>query len=320
MKKILLASAMMAGIAAFGGICDTFDTDYGCRAYDFKASVKLVDAKVGKVAGGICTDDGTAYYRVAATRKLKGVFTDCNPCNATNVPNATHMEALLLGGDPATALNIPADPAHLLIATSAQKYKYIAASGVTDKYGAGYTVDTAVFDFKLLNYFGSAVAEKSKKAEGLVAIDFVEYDQFEEYRFWSILCAGFGSQADGLLKNLSGNVAGAVTAPTFCGVPTLAFEPCLLDPSYTGLSVDKSTNPWTVQFTPDACVPWSALLVDGTPSWSTDAVTGTWSLKYNNSESKLSSANALVKKVFGTGASVIAPMAWTAPLVVTKVL
>ena len=331
MKKLMItAAAAMAGAVAFGGLCDTITpgTDGGtCRAYDFKASVKLVDGKTGKVsADSICADDGTAYYRVAATRKVKGVFFDCDVCNITNatygIPGGRRGgEAFLFGGDQSKG-----DFCHLYISTSASKYKVVSHTddAFGDTYGSGGYTGSAVYDFKILNFFGAASAAKSKKAEALFALDFVEYDQFGEFRPWSILCAGFGAQEKGVVKNLSGNLAGAAMAATWCGIPTVCFEPCLLDPSYTDLKVDKSTTPWTITNTPDACDPWSALFVDGTASWSTDAISGTWSLKYNKSESKAAYGSTVLNKVFAKGWTFTElktgwATGWAAPLIVQKV-
>ncbi len=332
MKKLMIGTAAaMVGAVAFGGLCDTITpgTDATCRAYDFKASVKLVDGKTGKVsADSICADDGTAYYRVAATRKIKGVFFDCDTCNLTNATFGTPAglkggEAFLFAADETQG----GDYAHLYISTSASKYKAVShtddANG--DTYGSGAYTGSAVYDFKILNFFGAASASKSTKVEALMALDFVEFDQYGEFRTWSMLCAGFGAQANGLVKNLSGNIAGAAAAATWCGIPTVCFEPCLLDPSYTGLTVDKSTSPWTINFTADACVPWSAILVDGTASWSTDVVSGTWTLKYNKSESKAAYGSTVLNKVFGAGWTFTDlktgyTAGWVAPLVVKKAL
>ena len=46
MKKLMIAAAVASvGAVAFGGLCDTVSpqAEGTCRAYDFKASVKLVD-------------------------------------------------------------------------------------------------------------------------------------------------------------------------------------------------------------------------------------------------------------------------------------
>ena len=326
MKKVMIAaSAALVGAVAFGGLCDTItggaSTD-PCRAYYFKASVKLLDGKYGKVAAdSICADDGTAYWRVGATRKVRGVFFDCDTCNLTN-DNASG-EAFLWGADQTQ----PGDFAHFYLSTSASKYKVVShpSDDFSDTYGSGAYNGSAVYDFKILNFFGAPSAAKAKKAEALIAIDFVEYDQFGEFRPWSILCAGFGAQDQGLVKNLSGNLAGAAAAATYCGIPTVVFEPCLLDPSYTGLTVDKSTSPWTINFTPDACVPWSALLVDGTASWSTDAISGTWALKYNKAASRAAYGSLVLNKVFGAGwvfteTKTGWAAGWAAPLIITKAI
>ena len=326
MKKVMIAaSAALVGAAAFGGLCDTITGGASpdpCRAYYFKASVKLLDGKYGKVAAdSICADDGTAYWRVGATRKVRGVFFDCNTCNITN--DAASGEAFLWGADQTG----DGDFAHFYLSTSASKYKVVShtSDAFDDTYGSGAYNGSAVYDFKILNFFGAPSAAKAKKAEALIAIDFVEYDQFGEFRPWSILCAGFGAQDNGLVKNLSGNLAGAAAAATYCGIPTVVFEPCLLDPSYTNLTVDKSTTPWTINFTPDACVPWSALLVDGTASWSTDAISGTWALKYNKAASRAAYGSLVLNKVFGAGWAFTETKngwaaGWAAPLVIQKAI
>lgn len=339
---MIATSVAMVGAVAFGGLCDTITGGAAvdaCRAYYFKASVKLLDGKTGKVpAGSICADDGTAYWRVGATRKIKGVFFDCDTCNLTNATFGTPAglnggEAFLFGGDQTQG----GDFAHLYLSTSASKFKVISRTAVGDgtttaadgnlldfdTYGSGAYNGSAVYDFKILNFFGAASADKAKRAEALWALDFVEFDQYGEFRTWSVLCAGFGAQANGLVKNLSGTLAGAAAAATWCGIPTVVFEPCLLDPSYTGLTVDKSTTPWTIANTPDACIPWSALFVDGTASWSTDAISGTWALKYNKAASHAAYGSTVLNKVFGAGWTFTDQKTgyttgWMAPLVVTK--
>ena len=84
MKKLMIAAAAAAMIGgASADICSMAPATKTCRAYDFAASVKLVDGRVATDrASNVCDDDGRVYYRVKATRKIKGVFTDCNPCQA----------------------------------------------------------------------------------------------------------------------------------------------------------------------------------------------------------------------------------------------
>ena len=329
MKKLMIAAAVASvGAVAFGGLCDTVSpqAEGTCRAYDFKASVKLVDGKKGiDKASSICAADGTVFYRVAASRKVKGVFFDCDVCNLTNGTYGTSAggrggEAFLFGADQSN----DGDFAHLYISTSASKYKVVSHTddAFTDKYGSGSYNGSAVYDFKILNFFGAASATKATKAEALIALDFAEYDQFDEVRFWSILCAGFGAQGNGVVKNLSGNLAGAVSGATWCGIPTVVFEPCLLDPAYTNYQFDQQTGKF-ISADPDTCIPWSALLVDGVASFSTDAVSGTWSLKYNSSESKAAYGSTVLNKVFGAGWNFIEQKSaytagWAAPLIVTK--
>ncbi len=319
MKKLVIATlaAATVGGAFATTICDTITTpgaEGGCRVYDFKASVKLVDGIRKKEKGGICTSDGYAYYRVAAKRTLKGVFFECNSCNATNNAAGVFGDPLLWGWDQTVADTVSgshADVAHFVIATSDQKYKVLSSTERETVNGTANADPTAFYDFLLLNYFGSNDGEKAKKAEGLIEIDFMEFDKYDEFRLWSILCAGFGAQSKGLLTSLSGNLAGAVSGATWCGLPTLVFEPCLLEPAYTAYTFSATPNT-PANFTgatPNADVPWSTLIILGAattfPSYAQDAVSGTWSLKYNASKGKLTSYNTLITKTFGAGAASI---------------
>ena len=143
MKKLMIAAAVASvGAVAFGGLCDTVSpqAEGTCRAYDFKASVKLVDGKKGiDKASSICAADGTVFYRVAASRKVKGVFFDCDVCNITNatygIPGGRRGgEAFLFGGDQSKG-----DFCHLYISTSASKYKVVSHTddAFGDTYGSG---------------------------------------------------------------------------------------------------------------------------------------------------------------------------------------
>ena len=303
MKKLMIATVAVASMVAVADICDPLEASAdgrGCRAYDFAASVKLVDGKRGKVAAeSICDNEGRAYYRVKATRKFKGVFTDCNTCSAYDVTTdptketwqGKQAEQLLVGEANTPGINGIAHGAMFYIATSAQKYKYV--------YNGSYYVDPTLngyvdsYTFLILNYFGSGSYSKSKVAEGLVQINFVERDQYREDRAYSILCAGFGARTGALLKNLSGNLAGAVASATWCGIPTICWEPCLETPYYTALNFDQQGN--YIDTTPNPPNAWAGMS-PVSPNY--DAVSGTWSLKYNASKSKLSTADALMKKSF----------------------
>jgi len=310
---MIAASAALVGAVAFGGLCDTITPGAAspdpCRAYYFKASVKLLDGKRGiDKSSNICTDDGVVFYRVGATRKIKGVFFDCDTCNLTNETwnvkdddTKNGGEAFLFGADQTAG----GDFAHLYLSTSASKYKVVShtSDDFSDKYGADSYKGSAVYDFKILNFFGAASAEKAKRAEALIALDFAEYDQYEEMRYWSILCAGFGAQARGLVKNLSGTVAGAVSSATWCGIPTAVFEPCLLHASAANWTfTDNKISPANyLGCDTDTCEPWSKLLVDEVASYAFDAVSGTWALKYNAAASKAAYGSTVLNKVFGTG-------------------
>lgn len=282
---IAVAAAALAGVAS-ATICDPTAPQTGCRAYDFKASLKMVDGKTKNASSkDVClgTTTATAYYRVKASRTVKGVFTDCDQCQLEAVRSGaatSEAESLLVG----EALG----GAHFLLSTSDSKYKVIY--NASEFFGA----PTDGYKFHILNFIGGETYAKSKVVEALLAIDFVEYDKFGEFRNYALLCAGFGARADALVKNVSGNLAGAVSAATWCGIPTQCYEPCTMYAYYTGLSVDTTTNPWTILYTQ---TPWQGLSPQS-PAF--DAVSGTWSLKYNSSKSKLSTANQLLDKTFGS--------------------
>ena len=292
MKKLMIAAAAAAMIGgAYADICAMAPAQKTCRAYDFAASVKLVDGKIATdKASNVCDKDGKVYYRVKATRKIKGVFTDCNPCmswvdsdgNGTldkyDPQNA--VESLLAGE--------AAGGATFYVATSAQKYKKVYNASFYDDGDATSLVDG--YKFLLLNYFGGTSLAKSKYAEGLLYTEFVEMDQYNEERAYSLLCAGFGARDGKMLKNLAGNLAGAVAAATWCGIPTIVWEPCLETAYYTDLTFAQDGT-FTVTLNP-----WKGL---STVSPNYDAVSGTWSLKYNASKSKLATFDALMQKTFG---------------------
>lgn len=302
MKKLMIAAVIAAaGIANAATICDPTQTTpgvYACRAYDFAASIKLVDGKKATdKASSVCAEDGTVYYRVKATRKLKGVFTDCNPCLAWDLTDPTKPVAQNPQGE-AFLIGEANGGARLYMATSAQKYKKIYTSEIY----TGAIADT--YKFLILNFFGGTTLAKSKFVEGLVAIDFVERDQYDEDRPYTILCAGFGARDGKLVKNLSGNLAGAVAAATWCGIPTICWEPCLETPYYSDLTFAQDGS-----FTYTANT-WAGLSPNS-PAY--DAVSGTWSLKFNASKSKLTSNEALLKKTFGNDYELIKALGGQAP-------
>lgn len=291
MKKLLMGLALAASVAGFGNdICagGQGPTVTGAqRAYTFKASVKMVDGKVGTSTskGTICVGGTTssAYYRVKATRKFKGVFIDCDVCQinaikAGDVDEVVNKKA----GD-----NLAMSKAYFFVSTSDSKYKaiYSAMDWIDD--------DDMGYKFDILNWFGGPTFAKSKLAEGLAQFNIVELDKFGEYRLYSLFAAGFGKRDGDLLKSLKGNLAGAVTAATWCGILTQVFEPCLETPYYdsmtaTGAGYEYEMTPWQVPQSP-----------------AYDAVSGKWSVKYSKSLSKLATMDAVLGKVFGSGAYVI---------------
>lgn len=279
---IAVAAAALAGVAS-ATICDPTAPQTGCRAYDFKASLKMVDGKTKNASSkDVClgSTTATAYYRVKASRTVKGVFTDCDQCQLEAFRSAgdfqSKAESLLVG----EALG----GAQLYLSTSDSKYK--AIYNASEFIGAS----TDGYKFHILNFIGGETYAKSKVVEALLAIDFVEFDKFGEFRNYALLCAGFGARADALVKNISGNLAGAVTAATWCGIPTQCYEPCTAQAYYSGLDITQDPPVYTQN-------PWQGLSINS-PAF--DAVSGTWSLKYNSSKSKLTTFDQLMNKTFGS--------------------
>ncbi|MCQ2392808.1 MAG: hypothetical protein MJ249_00845 [Kiritimatiellae bacterium] len=290
MKKLMFAAIASLGLAGVAGLCDPVTpgpspvVPEGCRVYDFCASVKMVDGKKGeeKEKGNLCVGSTTsdAYYRVKASRKFKGLFVECDPCLYKANNNVKTADALLSGE--------AAGGAMFYMATSDKKYKQVFSGTYWDG------TPTKHYQFSILNWIGGKTFAKSKVAEGLVQIEFIEQDKFDEYRAYSILCAGFGSRDGDQLKNLSGNLAGAVTAANWCGLQTQCYEPCLETPYWTTTSTwdQGQANTWQG-------------LEPKSPSY--DAVSGTWSLKYNKSKSRLDDADTLFRKTFGSGYEMMVP-------------
>ena len=300
MKKILLASAVMAGFAAMAGsICDPdVAVELGCRAYDFQASVKLVDGKNGTIkATSICSADDVNWYRVAATRKIKGVFTDCNVCQSTNGTINPAQSSFFVGEQAGGAV--------LYVSTSATKYKQVFNSEI---YNGQPTDD---YWFNVLNVFGGNTWDKSKKLESLFQIEFVERDQYNEERAYWLLCAGFGTRDGAVIKSLSGTLAGAVTAANWCGLATQVWEPCLKTPYWTPGSGSPTPKDNWANGTGTTWTSTQASTVTADKSPTYDAVSGTWSLKYNASKSKLQTNSALMKKTFASDYTFFGPITGT---------
>ena len=278
MKKLMIAAAVAAMTAgAFANdICDGGEIPgpvTAQRVYLFKATVRLADGKSAKgVDKSVCGDTKWAEnYRVKALRKIKGVFLDCKTCKATED-----------GGDQLALSKAP-----LYIATSDRKYKAVYEAGTYTATDGDETDDTG-YKFLLLNYIGGTTFAKSKVAEGLFQVNFLEADKLGELRAYSILCAGFGKRgtSSGLLWSLSGRVTGAVTAAYWCGAPTQCFEPCTQAAYYTKAALDGSIN-------------FNTWMLELSPAY--DAVYGTMSLKYSGSKSAMKTQLDVLNATFGTG-------------------
>ena len=280
MKKLMIAAAVAAMTAgAFandicgGGTTPVVTTQ---RAYLFKATVRLADGAVAKgIDKSICGDTKwVENYRVKALRKIKGVFIDCETCKATEE-----------GGD-----QLALSKAALFIATSDKKYKVVYEAS---SYNAtsGDDADTG-YKFLLLNYIGGTTFAKSKVAEGLFQINFMEFDKYNELRAYSLLCAGFGKRgtSSGLLWSLSGRVTGAVAAASWCGLPTQCFEPCTQAAYFTTAAITGGVtyNTWKLEQSP-----------------AYDAVYGTMSLKYSGSKSAMKDLDSVLAATFGAGYTVM---------------
>ena len=273
---MLVAAVAAVGAAYASSVCDPtpgVSLKAAQRVYDFKASVKMVDGKAGSSTTktkdpctGITKVTSYDYYRVKSSRTFKGVIVDCDVCQ---------VEA----NGASTGDNVAQSQAAFYVASSAQKYQYVYEAGTYGNTAPGYTVG-------LLNFIGGPTAAKSKVAEMSVLFQFVEVDKMGEEKGFSLMAAGFGTQDKGLLKTVSGNLAGESTAAYYCGYYTQCFEPCTLQAYYTwDLTADpaaQNQNTW---------------LPARSPAY--DAVYGTWSLKYNASKSKLTYIETLLQKTFG---------------------
>lgn len=275
MKKLMLVAAIAAVSGAYASsVCDPTPGPSivaAQRVYDFKASVKMVDGKAGSTTTktkdpctGISKVTSYDYYRVKSSRTFKGIIVDCDVCQ---------VEAAGTGD------NLALSQAAFYVASSAQKYQWIYEAATYGNTAPGYQVG-------LLNFIGGVTAAKSKIAEMSALFQFVEYDKMGEEKGFSLMAAGFGTQANGLLKTVSGNLAGESTAAYYCGYWTQCFEPCTLEAYYYwDLDVDpiaQVANTWQLARSP-----------------AYDAVYGTWSLKYNASKSKLTYLETLLQKTFG---------------------
>lgn len=297
MKKMMIVAALAASsLAGFAGICDgevgpgPDPVKASQRVYDFKANVKLVDGKSAsatiKTAGTICNPGSSstsmAYYRVKSSRTFKGIFLDCDVCQIDAVQKG-EVEAVdsNKAGD-----NLIGSKAYFYVSSSDSKYKAVYSPAEFDQADSGYK-------FLVGNFVGGVTFAKSKVAEGLVQLNFAEYDKFGELRLYSLFAAGFGARDGVLIKNLSGNLAGAVSAATWCGIWTQTYEPCLATQYYDSMEVTAEG----VTYTPDAGNKWQAN-AETSPAF--DAVSGTWSVKYSAAKSKLASQDAVLRKTFGS--------------------
>lgn len=273
---MLVAAVAAVGAAYASSVCDPTPgatLTAAQRVYDFKASVKMVDGKAGSSTTktkdpctGITKVTTYDYYRVKSSRTFKGIIVDCDVCQ---------IEA----NGASSGDNVALSQAAFYVASSAQKYQYVYEASTYGNTAPGYTVG-------LLNFIGGPTAAKSKVAEMSVLFQFVEFDKMGEEKGFSLMAAGFGTQDKGLLKTVSGNLAGESTAAYYCGYYTQCFEPCTLQAYYTwDLTADPAAqeqNTWQLARSP-----------------AYDAVYGTWSLKYNASKSKLTYIETLLQKTFG---------------------
>lgn len=281
MKKLMIAAAAAAlvGSTFAGNPCDPDPMQpvtASQRVYDFKASLKVVDAKSATtkttskdVCIGTITTKQSDYYRVKSSRTFKGIFLDCDVCGVDAQTD----------GD-----NLAKSAASFYVASSANKYTKIYEAQTSEQNAAL----TSGYQVGLLNWIGATTAAKAKVAEMSIFFQFQEVDALGQYKAYSLFAAGFGAQKDGLLTSASGNIAGESTAAYFCGLYTQCFEPCLLTAYYYWNQGVQTQNTWQLNRSP-----------------AFDAVYGTWSIKYNASKSKLTSNDALLTKTFGKNATFI---------------
>jgi len=299
MKKLMIAAAAaaMVGGAFANNVCDTEDPKadtLGQRVYDVQIKVKTLDTKSGSTTttsqdcwGGKTTTKVYDYYRVQKSHTFKGVIIDCKTCGQELDPDGKLTEK--------TGDQLAMSEAQLYIASAADKYVkiYNAATFSGDDTAKGY-------DVGLLNFYNGVTFAKSTKAEMSIAFYFGEReDSLDHMRYYSIMAAGFGARDGYFLKNASGNCAGEVTTSCYCGYYGQVFEPCTGEGFYTWvlnadgvLEQDVTSYEWFLKRSPFY-----------------DAVSGTWSIKYSSSKSKLATQDAVMKKTFKDykAANIMAP-------------
>lgn len=196
MKKMLFAAALAAFTTGAYAQCGTPDPDPvtgSAFAYDFKANLKTIETKSTKVRSD-CDPDEIVCYRVKGNRQVKGLFISCD-CEGIETPGV------------------------VAFTSNASKNKIVSMEGEVE--------------FEVLNFFGGATYSKARSAQGLFAVAFTDYYNTSDSRGYELYAAGFGTQKDGVLQSLSGQIVGAAE-PAMCliscdtPVAAIVFEPCTL--------------------------------------------------------------------------------------------
>lgn len=222
MNKMMLAATLVlsATVAVFAdcGIPTTNAVPDAAYVYDFKASLKTVDAK-SKSTKDPC--DKTVIidncYRVKSSRKLQGLWIACD-CGSIAAP-----------------------------------VTYITSNASKNKLG---TIGDATF--AVLNFFGktassATIAQGLVDFDYTDRIAYFDADGFEqeEERNFSLRAAGFGKAKGGILQSLSGQIVGQADPAmcvSKCAIPVeaIAYNPC--DLTDDDSLPDIATGSWSLKY------------------------------------------------------------------------
>ena len=258
MKKLMIASAVAALTAgAFAKDICTIDADASsCQAYEISVKLKTLSPKSMKCKGGSCkgSDECISYYK-NGTRNLKGILWNCqSECDLANAKlvlwrtdkgfkNAIAMNDNYFGIDGTTYTAMPyAD-------LNAEAYRYDKKG---DKVSMVWLLDAAEEAYwdKQIDGWNKDVVDPDDDSTTA---------QLSTYNLWFAGLGSFDKKKE-QIKNVSGNVAGAVT-----GDPTIQYCAYL----YAGLV--------------DLCEDFDAICDDLSESDGTQnlAAYGTWKMKFS---------------------------------------
>ncbi len=221
MNKLMLAATLIVSVSAAAfAECGTPDPTptpvAGALAYDFKASVKTVDAKSTKVKQD-CDDPLLGCYRVKSSRSIKGLWIACD-CESFIAP-----------------------------------VTYMTSNKTKDKYGSIGTAEFTVLNYFGKVTSDLKILSQVNTAQGYVTFSYTDFylDADLTPRVFNFAAAGMGSVKNGLLQGLSGNIVG-VAEPAMCiescdtPTPAVAYAPC--DLSEDDSLQDVAYGSWSIKY------------------------------------------------------------------------